>query len=284
MCLKKIISALFLSLSLSYADNISLPSTDFNFVIKPISSQSAYKPLIAFVSDGKTYIKFPPTVTKNHLPVILVDALAGYADPVIRYQSGYVVINQPSTRVEIFNPKTHTLLYQLTLEHRFNYADIPPSPRILPYEFAGFFTGLTVGAANIDSKGYAPAAGAALGYDWSLSHRYGFMAGFELGANYDGKHTGDSATVRSWDLNLMVRAKYLFESGIDIVAKVGPAYVWNRDDSNADIDNALSARAGIGLGYLFTNGLGLNLEYNHLFSTAKVHAVNGIFGGISYIF
>ncbi|WP_018298978.1 outer membrane beta-barrel protein [Fangia hongkongensis] len=286
MYIRKVaLASLLLASGSVFADNnISLPSTNFNFDIQTVSAQSTYQPSIAFVNDGKTYIKFPPTVTKDNLPIILVDQLPNHSAPIISYQGSYVVVNQPATQVKIFNPKTRKLLYQLRLQNHFNYGDVKPSPYILPYEFQGLFMGINLGMATIDSKGYKPAAGMKLGYDWSLSKKYGFMAGFELGANYDGQKTTDSQTVKSWNMNLMFRAKYQFQSGFNLVAKAGPAYVWNSDQANDSIDNSIAARAGVQAGYLFANGIGLSLEYDHLFSNSKVNSVNSFSGGVSYIF
>ncbi|WP_162902297.1 outer membrane protein [Facilibium subflavum] len=275
-----------LSSTMIFADEITLPSTNFNFDIKTVSSAPAYQPLTAFVNDGKTYIKFVPTVSSSNLPIILVDQLPGHPAPQIAYQDGYVVIDQPSSTIKIYHPKTKALIYQLQLSNHFDYNKVPPSPHLLPYEYAGFFVGANVGAANIDSKGYAAAFGGNIGYDW---HFYkGFLAGFEFGGNYDGKQTKDQVTVKSWNINLMLRARYLFESGFNFVGKLGGAYVRNSATQNGTdvggIGNGVAARAGASAGYLFTNGIGLNLEYDHVFSTSKVNSVNTVTMGISYTF
>ncbi len=286
---KSIVTSLLVTscLGAALADDVSLPSTNFNFDVKTVSSDSTYKPMLGFVDQGKTYIKFPPTVTNHNMPLILVDQLGDGDAPIISWDQGYVVINQPSTHVKIYNPRTKKLIYDLTFPDQFNYSKVPPSPRILPYEFAGFFMGATVGMSNIGSKGNSASGGLKAGYDWHFTK--GFLAGFELGFNYDGKVSKDSVDYKSWNINAMLRAKYLFQSGFNVTGKAGVAYVRNSQSTPTGqatngIGNSIAPRIGAEAGYLFTNGIGLNLEYDHLFSNSKVLSVNTLQVGISYIF
>ncbi len=273
--------------SIAIADEVSLPSTNFNFDIKTISSDSTYKPMLGFVDQNKTYIKFPPTVTGNNMPIILVDQL-GYSDaPVISLDQGYVVINQASTHVKIYHPKSKKLIYDLTFPDQFNYSKVEPSPRILAYEFEGFFMGASVGGSNITSKGISASGGLRAGYDWHFNK--GFLAGFELGFNYDGKVSKDAVDYKSWDINTMLRVKYLFQSGFNLTGKAGVAYVKNSQSTPSgqpsnSIGSSVAPRIGTEVGYLFTNGIGLNLEYDHLFSNSKVLSVNTFQMGVSYTF
>ncbi|WP_116963248.1 outer membrane protein [Fastidiosibacter lacustris] len=276
-----------MSAAVVFAGEVSLPSAKFNFQVNTISSDSTYKPFLAFVDNEKTYIRFPPTVTNDNMPIILVDQLGDANTPIILWQQGYVVINQPSSHIKIYNPKTKKLIYDLTFPEQFNYAVVPPSPRILPYEYAGFFVGATVGASNIDGKGISAAGGMKAGYDWHFLK--GFLAGFEFGFNYDGKVSKDSVNYKSWNINTMLRAKYLFQSGFSVTGKAGIAYVKNSQSTPAgaasnSIRNTVAPRFGAEVGYLFTNGIGLNLEYDHLFSSSKVLSLNSFRFGVSYIF
>ena len=287
--LKKIalLSLMTLGINQALANEVSLPSVNFNFDIKTISSQSTYKPLLAFVDEGKTYIKFPPTVTANNIPTILVDHLENAPAPTISWENGYAVINQPSSEIKIYQPKSKKLLYRLTLSSHFDYSDIAPSPDILPYEYAGFFIGANVGMSNIDNRGASAAGGLSLGYNWHFVK--GFLAGFEVVADYNGKSKKDNIEAKSVDFGLLLRTKYQFESGFNITGKAGIVYVDNsrklaNGEDDVNVKKSITPKIGLEAGYLFQNGIGLNIGYGHIFSSSKILSVNSYTVGMSYIF
>ena len=269
------------SMSLS-ASEISLPTADFNFDITDIAQDSRYQPLIAFVSDGKTYIKFVSPDVQSNLPKILVNHIPDHDAPQINYEAGYVVINQPATEVRIYNPETEDLLYQMKLAKKFNYDAVPAAP-ILADEYAGYFAGASIAAATINNSGYAPAFSFQVGHDWSVYK--GVLAGLELGIDYNGKSTKNNITVKSYDINARLRAEYLFESGFNIAARAGFAYVKNSQTGNTNtIANGVAPSMGLGVGYLFKNRLAIQAKYDRLISTSKVNSVNVFGAGIYYRF
>ena len=264
------------------ASEISLPTADFSFDITVVSEDSRYQPVMAFVSDGKTYIKFTSLDISSHLPKILVDHIPGHDFPEIHDQAGYVVINQPAKEIRIYDPKTEVLLYQMQRVKKFNYDVVPPPP-MLADEYAGYFAGVTLAAASINNSKYVPAFSFQVGYDWSFYQ--GLLVGLELGIDYNGKSTKDNITVKSYDIAARLRAEYLFESGFDVVARGGFAYVKNSQTGNTNsIGNGFAPTIGIGVGYLFKNRLGLQLKYDRLISNSKVNPVNIIGIGAYYRF
>ncbi|MFZ9035884.1 MAG: outer membrane beta-barrel protein [Francisellaceae bacterium] len=282
LAMAAIISCSFVATTYVSADDMSLAGTAFNFNVKSHTDSAIYKPLAAFVSNGKTYIKFSPEVTKNNMPLILVNRHSGNPIPEISWQSDFMVIDQPTTQIEIMDPKTQSRLFSLKLSQDFDYASVPPSPYILPSEYAGSFVSFGLGAATIDNKGFGFAGQLALGMDKQISG--GLLGGFELGYEYDAKHTSDSVEVKSWNINLMARAQYLFQSGWNVIGKIGGAYVNNSDSGNDSIGNSVAPRVGLAGGYVFANNLALQLEYDYLISTSKVNSVSTISIGMTYHF
>lgn len=172
---------------------------------------------------------------------------------------------------------------------------------------------ITNGSASYQLGNFA--YGANLGYDFALSQSW--LLGPEIGyynlgySQYKGTQEGvfsDNTKIRSSAVDALARLTWMSQSGFNLFAKAGAAYVFQKADSvvgfsNTAPSNSFSAHAiapegDLGMGYQFANGLGLSIDYQHIFGHSEnndnfitngqrahnVYSTNALFGEVSYRF
>ncbi|WP_230675773.1 outer membrane protein [Piscirickettsia salmonis] len=150
------------------------------------------------------------------------------------------------------------------------------------------------------------------GYLWSQSSlNYGIELGYATYANNQYSALGKNGekynfTYKGYNIDLLGIAQYNFNPNWNIFAKVGIAYASQTTSGSSEFSHMfankgrLLPKVALGLGYEFTNGIGLNLTASHIFGNQstfdgnnnqtiknnlnKVSPVDMVTVGISYNF
>jgi opacity protein-like surface antigen len=120
--------------------------------------------------------------------------------------------------------------------------------------------------------------------------------------NYTADGTTISAEYSGAALDALANAKYYFVNGFNVVGRLGVAYANQKVSINitqgststpqSQQNSKLMPETGIGFGYDFNNGLGLNFTYNYLIGAhidpspnlEKFAPVSTYLIGLSYTF
>lgn len=284
-----------IGISSSICAGIDLSSMDFNYDLYSVTGSKSQQPLEVFSGDGKTYIKFPSTVSYKNKPELFIAKDKFGNTPKYHWQKPFIVIDGIVDYMKLVNPSNGKTLFNV---QRVNQAFIPvtPSPYVTNETMDGFLINIGVGIGSVgDSSMDNAAANIAIGWDWALSPKVSrhWLVGFELGGAFGGKsngtgvgYTGDSNVtvtpsrynpdVSTFDVDLLVRFSYLFFSGVYLTGKLGGAYLYQQVDSTATGVNggsvasstnnsSFAPEVALEGGYMFSSGLNLGLKYNYLF-------------------
>lgn len=267
----------------AYSAEVNLKAANFNSQVTTVSSDTKYKPLTVFTSAGKTFIQFPPEVNAANLPIILVDRLPNNPIPTTVFRNGFVVINQEASSIRIFEPKSDKLLYKITFTQQFSYDGIQPSPHVLAREYSGYNWQANLGLSSIDGKAMTNFFFAfALGYDFDLNRNW--LLGPQLAYQNNGKYNNNDEYSKSWNINLVMRLQYLFDSGISFIGKAGVAFVSNDTNTKPNVSNGPAPLVGASVGYVFQNNIRLSLDYDQILNLDAVMPISTVSVGLSYNF
>ena len=268
---------------------IDLSSMDFNYDLYSVTGLKSQQPLEVFSGDGKTYIKFPSTVTYKNKPELFIAKDKFGNTPKYHWQKPYIVIDGIVDYMKLVNSSNGKTLFNV---QRVNQAYIPvtPSPYVTNETMDGFLINIGVGIGSVGSSSMDnAAANLAIGWDWALSPKVSrhWLVGFEIGGAFGGKSNGTGVTnsngnvtppgydpeVSSFDADLLIRFSYLFFSGVYLTGKFGGAYLYQQVDSsssngvitNSTNNSSFAPEVALEGGYMMSSGLNFGLKYNYLF-------------------
>ncbi|ALA24729.1 hypothetical protein AVI51_01470 [Piscirickettsia salmonis] len=124
------------------------------------------------------------------------------------------------------------------------------------------------------------------GYLWSQSSlNYGIELGYATYANNQYSALGKNGekynfTYKGYNIDLLGIAQYNFSPNWNILAKAGVAYVSQTTSGSNEFSHVFANKSkllpevALGLGYEFTNGIGLNLTASHIFGNQSTFAGN----------
>ena len=294
--IKKIVLAFVIaattSFAATYAVSTDLQSLNFNYKVSGKGNPS-WKPIEVFTSGDKTYIKYANVHSMQDLPDLYLKS-DHHGIPQWKWESPYVVINMPISSAQIVDPRSGKVVYTLNLKDS-AMPYIAPAPKLTAKQLAGVFVEFDLGVGGVDNQKFKnPVFSGSIGYDGDLTKHWLF--GLGLGITYNGKSneigtSPASYKIKSYDLELMTRATYLFFNGITIFGKAGLAYVINKPtDEGAsltpkpDEQKKIVPKLAIGMGYQTKSGVGFNLQLSRLFDSNKTVNANALTVGIGYHF
>jgi hypothetical protein len=279
------------SFAAAYAVPTDLQSLNFNYKVSGEGNPS-WKPIEVFTSGDKTYIKYANVHNMQNLPDLYLKS-DQHGIPQWKWESPYVVVNMPISSAQIVDPRSGKVIYTLNLKNS-AMPYIAPAPKLTAKQLAGVFVEFDLGVGGVDNQKFKnPVFSGSIGYDADLTEHWLFGVGF--GASYNGKSNeiGTSASsykIKSYDVELMTRATYLFFNGITVFGKAGLAYVINKSTDEVGSatpepdEKKVVPKLAIGIGYQTRSGVGFNLQLSRLFDSNKTVNANALTVGIGYYF
>ncbi len=291
---KKILATAFIGLSIcassAFAVATNVQSLDFNYKISGKGNPS-WKPIEVFTTNGRTYIKYADVTGAHDLPDLYLKS-KGSSTPQWKWEAPYVVVNEAIDSAQIVNPHTGKVVYTIApKENALPY--IAPAPSISSKKLAGVFVEFDLGVGGVNNQRFKnPVFSGSIGYDADVSSHV--LLGLGIGGTYNGKSNQESPTnktkIRSFDIELMGRATYLFYSGFTIFGKAGLAYTIDKlIDTPAGFTGAkqqkkIVPKMALGVGYQTTMGLGFNFQLSRLFDSNTTANASALTVGMGYHF
>lgn len=293
--IKKIVFAFSIvvatSFTVAYAVSTDLQTLNFNYQVTG-KGNPLWKPIEVFTSGGKTYIKYANVHSMQDLPDLYLKS-DHHGIPQWKWEAPYVVVNMPISSAQIVDPRSGKVVYTLSLKNS-AMPYIAPAPKLTAKQLAGVFVEFDLGVGGVENQKFKnPVFSGSIGYDADLTQHWLFGLGF--GATYNGKSNEQGSSpntykIRSFDIELMTRATYLFFNGITIFGKAGLAYTIDKavDASSGvtvpDQEKKIVPKLAIGMGYQIKSGVGFNLQLSRLFDSSTTVNANALTVGIGYHF